>query len=245
MNRKDKVELSQLDDEMSVKRISLAEIAAQRLRDLVLVGTLPPGQALSERELSDKLQISRTPLREAIRELAAEKLIEILPNRRPRVADPSTESINDLFDVQAALEALAGKLLIQRATNEKVDRLAALHKQLIKLSTSKDSMKFFRLDMEYHTTLVQFSDNSVLAETHRQYNAALFRARYLSSEHMRWRDTTMAEHEEIMEAILARDAARLSASLTTHLMTGKANHARLRLETEAIKGKGKKKKSDT
>nr|WP_321464065.1 GntR family transcriptional regulator [uncultured Cohaesibacter sp.] len=233
MNRKRTIELSQLDEDLAVKRVSLAEIAAERLRELVLVGKLGPGQTLSERELCEKLQISRTPLREAIRELASEKLIEIQSNRRLRVADPSATYINDLFDVQAALEALAGKLFIQRATDKQIDQLAGIHGRLKKLASGNDSMKFFLLDMEFHSTIIEFADNSALSETHRQYNAALFRARYMSSEQARWRDVTMAEHEEIMDAIIARDAPRLSDALTKHLMTGKSNHDRLRKEAEA------------
>ena len=235
MNRKQTIELSQLNDDLAVRRVSLAEIAADRLRELVLVGTLEPGQTLPERELCEKLQISRTPLREAIRELAAEKLIEIQANRRLRVADPSTQYINDLFEVQAALEALGGKLFIERATDKQIEQLLAIHAKLKKLATGTDSMKFFKLDMEFHTTIIKFAANSALSDSHRQYNAALFRARYLSSEQARWRDVTMAEHEEIVEAIVARDAPRLSNALTEHLMTGKANHERLRKESEDLK----------
>ncbi|SDJ10385.1 GntR family transcriptional regulator [Aliiruegeria lutimaris] len=219
--------LANLDDDLAVERMSLAEIAAERLRELILIGKLPPGQPLSERELSERLRISRTPLREAIRELAAERLIDVLPNRRPQVADPSLEHIEDLFDVQAALEALAGRLFTKRATQEQIDELVAIHERFSKFPDDCEPLKFFRTDMAFHSAIVRGADNVALADTHRQYNAALFRARFMSSRQLRWRDITIAEHTEILDALCARDAERSAAALTTHLMSGRANQRML------------------
>ena len=222
--------LANLDDDLGVERMSLAEIAAERLRELILVGKLPPGQALSERELSERLRISRTPLREAIRELAAERLIDVLPNRRPQVADPSPEHIDDLFDVQATLEALAGRLFVERASQEQLDEVIAIHGRMKELEEEGDALEFFQTDMEFHSAIVRGSGNSALADTHRQYNTALFRARFNSARQLRWRDVTMGEHMEIVEALIARDPKRSAAALSAHLERAKANQKTLRQE---------------
>ncbi|MDV7141131.1 GntR family transcriptional regulator [Tropicimonas sp. TH_r6] len=227
-----KTGLADLDDDLGVERVSLAEIAAERLRELILVGRLPPGQTLSERELSERLRISRTPLREAIRKLAAERLIDVLPNRRPQVADPSPDYIDDLFDVQAVLESLAGRLFVERASAEQLAEVTAIQTRLGQIADSGDPLEFFRTDMQFHSAIVSGAGNSALADTHRQYNAALFRARFNSSRQTRWRDVVMAEHKEILEALCARDAERSAAALTWHLLKAKANQEILRRETE-------------
>lgn len=220
-------ELADEGEDLVVARISLAERAAERLREWILLGKLPPGQILSERELSEKLQVSRTPLREAIRLVASEELIEMQPNRRPRVADPSIEHLRDLFDVQATLEALAGRLFVERATDSQLDDVVAIQKRLHAFSFNSDPLTFFRLDMKFHRAIVLGTGNSPLIDTHAQYNAALFRARFMSSQQSRWRDVTMAQHDEIVASLLARDAVRAEVSLTAHLMRGKSNVALL------------------
>ena len=97
---------------------SLAEDAAQTLRKMILLEKLPPGTALPERDLSQALGISRTPLREAIRLLAGEGLVQYTAARRPFVADPSLEEINDCLRIQGALEALAGELACTQASTQ-------------------------------------------------------------------------------------------------------------------------------
>ncbi|WP_203427019.1 GntR family transcriptional regulator [Sinorhizobium sp. BG8] len=220
-------ELERSGEELAVARSSLAERAAERLREWILLGKLPPGQILSERELSERLQVSRTPLREAIRLVANEELIEMQPNRRPRVADPPLERLRDLFEVQAALESLAGRLFVERASDEALATVIEIQRRLQETSNAPDVLEFFKLDMAFHRAIVEGAGNSALAETHRQYNAALFRARFMSSRQMRWRDVTMAQHDAIVEALIARDAQAADMALTAHLQRGKANVATL------------------
>lgn len=236
-------ELANEGEDLVVARSSLAEKAAERLREWILLGKLPPGQILSERELSEKLQVSRTPLREAIRIVASEELIDMQPNRRPRVADPTPEHVQDLFDVQAALESLAGRLFVARATESQLAEVVAIQTRLHALASSSDPLDFFRLDMEFHRTIVLGTGNTALIDTHRQYNAALFRARFMSSRQSRWRDVTMAQHDEIVASLTARDAGRADAALTAHLMRGKSNVALLLEEAKsqaAVKKRSRK-----
>lgn len=226
-------ELAEEGEDLVVARTSLSVRAADLLRDLILLEKLPPGQVLSERELSERLSISRTPLREAIRMIASEGLIEMQSHHRPKVADPSIEHIQNLFDVQAALEALAGRLFVARATDAQLAEVAAIQERLYTLADGPDPLAFFKLDMEFHSAIIRGAGNSALAATHQQYNAALFRARFMSSRQARWRDVTMAQHDEIVGALITRDGPRAEAALIDHLVRGKTNVGRIYEERSA------------
>ena len=223
-------ELASSGEAIALARTSLAEKAAERLREWILLGKLPPGEILSERALSERLGVSRTPLREAIRLVAGEELIDMQPNRRPRVADPPIERIRDLFDVQAALESLAGRLFAANATDAALADVAARQTRLHEMSGSSDPLDFFRMDMAFHLAIVEGAGNAALTETHRQYNAALFRARFLSSRQTTWRDVTLAQHDSIVAALANRDAEAAAIALDAHLQRGKSNVARIMAE---------------
>jgi DNA-binding GntR family transcriptional regulator len=105
---------------------SLHERAGTALRDLIVEGALAPGSRISERELCARFGISRTPLREALKVLAREGLIELLPNRGARVARLDPKDVADMFDLMGALEALAGRLAARRITEPELDEIRAL-----------------------------------------------------------------------------------------------------------------------
>jgi DNA-binding GntR family transcriptional regulator len=215
------------NEQLSITRESLAERIAGRLREWILVEKLEPGSVITEGTLADRLGVSRTPMREALRLLAKDGLIEIQPNRRPRVANPSLEQVCDLLDVQAAQEALAGRLCVARATSDEIDRIAEMNRHLNEISLSSDPLDFFRLDMAFHRAIVEVGRNAALLETHRQYNAALFRARFLSSRQMIWRDVTIGQHNDIVKALVARDADDAARALNAHLERAKKNIAEI------------------
>ena len=167
-----------------IERQSLAEEAAAQLRRLILLGTLPPGDAVPERELAERLRISRTPIREAIRLLTMEGLIEISPTRRPRVANPTFEDIGKTMMVMAAIEPLGGEQACQHATDAELSRVFELHEKMLELSDGGDPLEFFDVDMAFHQAIVAAAHNSVLEDTHRQINGMLWRARFMSSRRL-------------------------------------------------------------
>ena len=140
-----------------LERRSLAEHIADELRDMVLLEKLAPGAAIPERETADALGVSRTPLRESLRILASEGLVEIKPNRPPRVANPSLKELQGLLQVQGALEALAGELACDNATDEELYEIARLSDDMIKVSDKCDPLEFFQKDMQFHTSIVAAS----------------------------------------------------------------------------------------
>lgn len=202
---------------------SLADEAANAVREMILLEKLPPGTALPERDLSDALGISRTPLREAIRILANEGLVEFSASRRPRVADPTLDEITDTLQVQGALEALSGELACAKASDAELDRIARLNEEMLAYSGKEDPVTSFKRDMAFHTAIVAASGNAPLAETHATYNARLWRARFLSSQRTVSRESTRAEHAMIVDALLKRDAQESARVLKLHLRTAVTN----------------------
>ena len=204
-------------------RRSLATEAADTLREFILLGKLPPGAAVPERDLSEAFGISRTPLKEALRILEMEGLIVYGPTRRPRVADPSLDQINDWLRVQGALEALAGELACHQASDAQLAGIDQANKAFLNMKSTGRSLESFRLDMAFHDAIVAASGNAALAGTHETYNARLWRARFLSSQHAASRDVTEREHQTIVDALLARDTQAARQALRRHLRTAEAN----------------------
>ena len=208
-------------------RRNLSTEAADALRDLILLEKLAPGTPVPERDLAEGLGISRTPLKEALRILENEGLIDYSPTRRPRVANPSIEELSQYISVLGALEALAGEIACKLATDEEVEAIGEMNSRLMKLPESETDLEFFRLDMEFHRAIISAARNSPLGQTHRQYNARLWRARFMSSRQIDRRANTLAEHCAVVEALEARDSQGTANALRTHLKSTIRNISRL------------------
>ena len=206
-------------------RRSLAMEAADSLREFILLGKLAPGVPVRERDLAEAFGISRTPLKEALRILESEGLIEYGPTRRPVVADPSLDQIIDWLKVQGALEALAGELSCSVASDKDITQIAALKADIVRLNSAGKRLEAFRRDMEFHSAIVAASGNQALVETHTTYNARLWRVRYLSSQRKVGLTKTEEQHAEIVAALQARDVARSREALRRHLQTAEQNIA--------------------
>lgn len=205
------------------ERRSLSEEAAQALRELILLEKLAPGIPVPERELAEGLGISRTPLKEALRILETEGLIEYGPTRRPRVADPSLKEITQNIAVLGALEALAGEQACAVASDADIDAIVELNRRMSQMPLENSPMEFFHIDMAFHGAIVAAAQNTPLMITHKQYNARLWRARFLSSRQTDRRDNTLAEHDSIETALHARDATATATALRAHLQSTVAN----------------------
>lgn len=209
---------------------TLAEEAADALRDLILLEKIAPGAAIPERDLADALGVSRTPLRQAMRILEIEGLIRYSATRRPRVADPSIDELAQSLAVLGALEALAGREACANATDSETTRVNALNQKMIDTSETADPLQFFRTDMEFHRTLVVAARNVPLLETHARYNARLWRARFISSRSRPDRAGTLEQHSEIAAALTRRDADACAVALGQHLATTVVNIRKTRAQ---------------
>lgn len=225
---------SLLDQDISTERPrSLAQQSADKLRELILLGKLPAGLALNERDLSDLLGISRTPVRDAIRQLEIEGLVGYSETRRPRVADPSMETLSQWLLIQSALEGLAGEQACENASDDELAHIASIQQQMIDLAESDDRLRLFELDMAFHNAIVAAAHNPPLAETHNQYNSRLWRARFVSSQRGANQDQQMRKHQGIVDALMLRNPQKSSQELNAHLRNAIGNIQAARAEADA------------
>ena len=203
-------------DDATAPRL-LHEDVAERLRELIMHGELAPGAKLNERVLCEQLGISRTPLREAFKSLASEGLVELLPNRGAIVAPLDPARLQQIFAVLEALEGLAGELACRNASERQLREIRALHFEMLAHHARHELDAYFRCNQEIHIRIVEASGNEPLAQIYRSLNANARRARYMANlSQERW-DQAVAEHNEILDALTARDAARLQRLLREHL----------------------------
>jgi DNA-binding GntR family transcriptional regulator len=195
----------------------LHEQVARQLRQLILEGVLAPGSRLSERQLGDQLGVSRTPLREALRALAGEGLVELLPRRGAQVARLRPEDVAHIFPVMEALEALAGALACEAMSDAQIKHARGLHQHLVAAYRAGDEDAFFAWNRQIHEHILQGAANPVLLKIYEGLSGQMRRARYMAlNNKQQWRQA-VAEHETIIAALTDRDGERLSAALSTHL----------------------------
>src|SRR6516162_1982722 len=144
-------------------QMMLHEETVARVRTMLLEGEIPPGARIPERELCDKLQISRTPLREALKVLAAEGLVLLLPNRGARAARLTDKDMRDLFEVCQGLEALAGELACERIGDRQLSEIETVHADMVRHHRDGDLARYYRCNRFIHEAIVAAADNPVLS----------------------------------------------------------------------------------
>lgn len=206
-----------LTDEHPERAAALHEQAAARLREMLVENRIAPGAKLNERELCEQLQVSRTPLREAFKVLAAERLIELHPNRGASVAALSARDVAQLFEVMSALEGLSGELAAQRCTDAEVAEARALHYEMLAAHARRDLPAYYRLNRAIHDLIKRCARNEVLSGTYDSINLRIQNLRFRSNFNREKWDAAVIEHQQMIEALAARDAPRLRALLERHL----------------------------
>ncbi len=204
-------------DDAGGPRLPLTQRVAGAIRDMIVQDQLKPGERIRERALSEVLKVSRTPLREALKLLSAEGLVEILPHRGAVVANPEPQEIYGKLQVLGVLESLAGELAAVQATDEEISEVRALHFEMLASYTRKNRLEYFKANQKIHRAILSCSRNEALIETHSRINAQLYRVRYQSNLRNRKWQSAIEEHEDILHALEARDSGRLSALLRAHL----------------------------
>jgi DNA-binding GntR family transcriptional regulator len=202
---------------LRVPRTGLHEQAADKLRTLIVRGDLSPGEPLLEVSLSQALGISRTPLREALKQLAAEGLVELRLNRGAVVASLRHEELAELFEAVSGIERCAAELAAIRMTAQDVERLEVLQKRIEHHRDRGELRDYFEVNQQIHGTIVGFARNGVLKASHDALLARVERARFFAlSADGRW-DESVREHRQILAALKARDAARAGQLLAHHV----------------------------
>jgi DNA-binding GntR family transcriptional regulator len=190
---------------------------ARILRDKITYGELEPGLRLTERVLCEELKVSRTPLREALKTLASEGLVELLQNCGAMVTPMTLDDTTDTFKVLSVLEGLAGEMACDRADDAGIASIRRLHEQMRGYYSDGNRESYFELNQEIHAQIFHLADNAVLLATRDKLNLRLRRARYFANiGQSRW-DRAMHEHEQIMDALGSRNAKRLRLLLEEHI----------------------------
>ncbi|HXD41538.1 MAG TPA: GntR family transcriptional regulator [Ramlibacter sp.] len=202
---------------VSIPRAALHEQVAQRLRQMLVENRITPGAKLNERELTEVLQVSRTPLREAIKMLAAEGLVELLPNRGAIAVSLSEADVLNTFEVMAGLEGMSGELAAQRITDEELAEIKAMQFEMMAAYTRRDLSNYYRINAKIHSAINAAAKNPVLTATYNQVNARLQALRFRSNQDGEKWKRAMKEHEKMIDALQARDAAAMRELLVTHL----------------------------
>ncbi|HWX12610.1 MAG TPA: GntR family transcriptional regulator [Trinickia sp.] len=201
-----------------VERQRLHDTVVDHLRTFIVEGALAPGMKLNERELCERLGISRTPLREALKVLAAEGLVEISPNRGATVSQMTEAEIREMFELLSGLEAFSGELACERITPAELAEIKALHYEMLACRAQNDLSGYYVRNQAIHDRINEAARNTALRQVYvtmnRRLQALRFRSNFQTSK---W-DSAILEHEEMIRALEARDGKRMAAILRAHLL---------------------------
>jgi DNA-binding GntR family transcriptional regulator len=192
---------------------AVRERVLAELRERIVAGTLQPGDRLVERELAEDFGVSRAPVREAIRTLAAEGFVVVRSPRRIEVRGLSRTDVEELFDVREALEVLAGGLAAQRAGAAEHRRLAKLLAAAARATATGRAAQITAANNAFHDEIVAIAGNSLLSKTLRPIEARL---RWLTRQNEHWADL-LAEHRALYAAIASGEADRARECAQDHV----------------------------
>lgn len=195
----------------------LSQQIAQRLRTMIATDALKPGERLRERTLAEKLNVSRTPFREALKILESDGLVTLLPNRGAVVTMLSASEIQEKLDVLSVIEGFAGHQACLAASDQEIAEIRALHHEMLAAYERQDRPGYFHLNQAIHAAIVSAAHNRTLEQVFRQINRQLFRYRYQGSVSTDTWHAAIDEHDQIVQLLTARDAVHLSELLRAHV----------------------------
>ena len=205
------------EDVPRIVRRTLHSEVLNQLRDMIIEGRLPPGARINEGQIGTILGVSRTPLREAIKSLTSEGLVEMVPAKGAIVRRFTEGDLIQILQVLKVIEQLGARLTCEHASDDTIKGICDLHDRMMKLYRTGNRLEYFKLNQAIHTSFVQASGNAVLAEMHETLQARIKRLRYVgNSEPSKWA-SAVAEHEEMIAALNKRDANRLAEVVGRHL----------------------------
>lgn len=199
-----------------IRRPSLHDEVTARVRDLIVDGTLAAGSPVHEVELAGHLGVSRTPVREALKVLASEGLVDLLPGRGAVVKVFTAKDAQDMLALIALLEQHAGERAVH-AGDAEIAAIVALHEKMREHYARRERPEYFRLNQEIHNAIVRAAGSPTLSMLHGILRARMRRIRYIGNQSPENWSAAMAEHEGFIAALVARDGARLARLLREHL----------------------------
>lgn len=206
-----------------LERKSLHERVVDRLRDMIVFGELAPGARIVESDLAERLGVSRTPLREAIKTLTTDGLVDSPINKGARVKPLEAAEIESLFDVIAVLEGLAAERAATRLAESDLKEFETLHSEMTRHYNLGDRGEYFAINSEIHERIVRFAANEPLTDMHRRLMLRARRGRFIAIvSPERWAEA-LAEHTQLLQAFRRRDGGAAFQIWRKHLEnTGRA-----------------------
>jgi DNA-binding GntR family transcriptional regulator len=198
----------------------LYEEVAERLREQIFAHQMAPGSWVDEQSLALQLGISRTPMREAIKVLAAEGLITMYMNRGAYVTEVDRRDLEQIFTVLSLLEGQAAKETALRATEDQLTELDNLHHRLEKAAADRDLDQFFEINVKFHELIQGIAGNRWMNNTIADLRKVLKLQRRDSLNRTGRMQNSVIEHRQILEAILKRDPIGAEAAMRKHLAHG-------------------------
>jgi len=186
---------------------TLREKILENIRDAILKGTLAPGERVSEPDLAERYGISRTPIREAFRQLESEGYLTVVPRKGAVITSLSERDVEEFYAIKSMLEGYAAQLAAQLLTDKEIQRLEKINARLAALAAAGDVKSFFRVHNEFHEVFITASGNNKLYELIQQMLVKFNRLRIASLSLPGRMETSVREHEKIIEAFKARDSA--------------------------------------
>jgi len=201
-----------------VERQRLHDTVVDHLRNFIVEGVLAPGMKLNERELCERLGISRTPLREALKVLAAEGLVELSLNRGATVSRMTEGEIREMFELMSGLEAFSGELACERMTPAELAGIKSLHNEMLVCRAQNDLSGYYARNHAIHDRINEAARNTALRQVYVSLNRRLQALRFRSNFSTAKWDSAIREHEEMIRALEARDGRRMAEILRGHLL---------------------------
>lgn len=198
-----------------IARTSLHAEVTARLRSLIVESYIKPGERVPELEISKDMGVSRTPIREALKVLASEGLVELLPLRGAVVKSFSAKDAADMLEVMGMLESFAAQKACQ-AEQKRIDHVLAMHEKMKVLYTKGKRPEYFELNQKIHDALVDMADNESLSMVHNTLSKRMRSLRYSgNSTPDHWRGA-LDDHELIAQALGQRDAKKMKKAVEAH-----------------------------
>lgn len=198
--------------------LPLRDVVFNTLREAILKGELEPGERLMEIALAQKLGVSRTPIREAIRKLELEGLVVMAPRKGAEVAEITLKDLRDVLEVRKNLEELAVELACKKATEADIEEMKAAHEEFIKTISQKDLTVIAEADVKFHDVIYKITGNKRLIQILNNLREQMYRYRleYIKDEKKRMIVTD--EHLQIIEAIEDKNVDSAKNYIQVHII---------------------------
>lgn len=188
------------------KHLTLREKILEHIRDAIISGALKAGSRVSEPELAERYGISRTPIREAFRQLESEGYLTVIPRRGAVVSEFSQKDVEDFYAIKSILEGYAARQACSRLTGKELDKLQANNSRLIELAALNDIKTFVKVHNDFHETFIKAADNEKLRELITSVVTRFQRLRFMSLSLPGRMEIVIQEHAKIIEAFRRKDA---------------------------------------